>query len=329
MTEIFCLEPILPADRLPDALAVTGGCTWKCLIGKGRRWKDTPLEMMVHVEGDPVRLQASRGADAGDGCSLVHFKWEPAGKTFLSVLEHAGAVPLPPYITRDALPADSGRYQTVYAEKEGSVAAPTAGLHFTPGLLKQLRQRSFYTETITLHVGLGTFRPVTVLAAADHLMHEERFSIQQPVIRLLMNPGRNTLTAVGTTTVRTMESLYWLGVRLIVENISPESELTQWYPYKAAPEIPAEEAIGALDKWMSRHHTSSIHGKTRIMIVPGYRFRLTDAMVTNFHQPKSTLLLLVSAFAGNDWRKVYDHALSSGYRFLSYGDACLFLKDSV
>jgi len=326
LTEVFCLEPAGDTGKLEEALQQPSPATWRCLIGKGKRWREKPLTKKVGKSGQEIFLTAYRGSEAGDGCHLVTFEWAPGEIPFGEVLEAAGAMPLPPYIDRPAMEEDATRYQTVFASNQGSVAAPTAGLHFTPDLMKELTGKQFSTERITLHVGLGTFRPVTVSEISGHVMHRELFSVKREVMDRLSRDETDPAIAVGTTSARTLESLYWLGSRLIHSGVSPEKELGQWEPYHKPSDLPMPEAMEALLQWLTTHKKETLEGSTGLLIVPGYRFRVVKGLITNFHQPRSTLLMLVSAFIGPAWQEVYRYAIERRFRFLSYGDACLFLN---
>ena len=335
--ELFCLEPVTPHRSLELALQQTGHCTWRCLVGNGRRWKDGPVTLdFVTTDGETATLWAVRQVQEA-GSALIDFRWEPAALPFAEVLRAAGHLPLPPYLGRPDTATDAVRYQTVYAAAEGAVAAPTAGLHFTPELLAELAQQGFATGHVTLHVGAGTFQPVKAARMADHPMHTEPIIVTAALLRQLLAHRPQPVLAVGTTSLRTLETLYWLGVGLLQaprsENISPESipvELlvTQWQPYEMAElasSITPEAALSALLAYLETTQTDTLQANTRLLIAPGYQFRLVDGLITNFHQPESTLLLLVAALLGPDWQTIYDHALAQDYRFLSYGDSSLLL----
>lgn len=317
--EIFCLQPL-------GGYGQTGGTArWKCLTGNARRWKSGLLEMQVQTDSGPVTLKAGKGAEVA-GAREITFYWDNPAMPFEQVLEFAGNVPLPPYLNREPVEEDAIRYQTIYAEHNGSVAAPTAGLHFTQAVMKQLGARGCAFEYLTLHVGAGTFRPVTSEDIREHSMHEEEIIVERNRLLNIINHLPQPIVPVGTTSMRTLESLYWLGVQILTGR-EPEDtfHITQWEPYRNDVNIPAAEALQAIYDFLKRERLQSISGFTGIMIVPGYRFRLCNALVTNFHQPKSTLLLLVAAFIGDTWKSAYKHAVDRGYRFLSYGDSCLFI----
>jgi S-adenosylmethionine:tRNA ribosyltransferase-isomerase len=328
--ELFCLEPVAPHRSLELALQQTGHCTWRCLVGNGRRWKEGPVTLDFETaDGQTATLHAERQAQEA-GTPLIDFRWEPAALPFAEVLRAAGHLPLPPYIARPDTATDAVRYQTVYAAAEGAVAAPTAGLHFTPGILAELRAQGFATGHVTLHVGAGTFQPVKADHMADHPMHTEPILVTAALLRQLLAHRPRPVIAVGTTSLRTLETLYWLGVGLLREPANDTAELlvTQWQPYDlagAAASISPEMALTALLRHLEARGTDTLQASTRLLIAPGYRFRLIDGLITNFHQPESTLLLLVAALLGPDWRAVYEHALGHGYRFLSYGDSSLLL----
>ena len=329
--ELFCLEPVAPHRALEPALQQTGAATWRCLVGHGRRWKSGPVSLSFQFAGQPATLWAERQAHETGGESLINFRWEPAALPFAEVLRAAGHLPLPPYLHRAATPADAVRYQTVYAAHEGAVAAPTAGLHFTPELLAELAGRGIGTGQLTLHVGAGTFQPVKAETMADHPMHAEPIIVSAELLRQLLVHRPRPVIAVGTTSLRTLESLYWLGAALVRGGPTPPAalEVSQWQPYAALPPgaaaVPAEAALQALLAHLEATGSAAVEASTRLLIAPGYRFRLVRGLITNFHQPESTLLLLVAALLGPGWRAVYEHALRQGYRFLSYGDSSLLL----
>ena len=339
--ELFCLEPVAPHRALELALQQTGHCTWRCLVGNGRRWKEGPVTLsFATTDGQPATLWAERQAQE-TGTALIAFRWIPAALPFAEVLRAAGHLPLPPYIARPDTAADALRYQTVYAAAEGAVAAPTAGLHFTPELLSELQQQGFSTGHVTLHVGAGTFQPVKADRMADHPMHTEPILVTAALLRQLLAHRPQPVIAVGTTSLRTLESLYWLGVGLLLTADTPATIrgathpgllVTQWQPYdlaEVAINISPDMALTALLRHLEAAGTDTLQANTRLLIAPGYQFRLIDGLITNFHQPESTLLLLVAALLGPSWRAVYDHALAQGYRFLSYGDSSLLLPPTT
>ncbi len=320
--EIFCLEPHDPPDY-ERSFASRGKVKWTCLIGNLRKWKSGSLQKIIQQEGQPIKLSAEYSGSYQD-VHLVEFTWEPTGKTFAEILELAGETPIPPYLQRDSVPLDRIRYQTIYAHFNGSVAAPTAGLHFTDRVFQALDKKSIERHSITLHVGAGTFRPVQTENAADHTMHTEHFVIQKSTLEKLLS-SRKKIIATGTTTVRTLESLYWAGIKVMQNRVGqPGHFIDQWeWRGNNIPESDRYESMQAMISYMEARQMQEFHCETRIMIAPGYTFRMIDGMITNFHQPRSTLLLLVSAFIGEDWKRVYDFALANGFRFLSYGDSSL------
>lgn len=328
MIEIFCLEPALPSDY-EQSFAQTDHCTWHCLVGNSKRWKSGQLHTTVTVGSEPVTLSAERISVAGEAGDLVDFHWDNPCCTFSDVLEAVGVLPIPPYLHRETEAQDLQTYQTVYSKVKGSVAAPTAGLHFTPAVLAELDARGIEREEVTLHVGAGTFRPVKSDTIGGHAMHTEHFAVtRRTVDRLLAKPEH--VIAVGTTSVRTLESLYYIGCALARggadESADEAFTVGQWEPYGAdAPTLTAEEALRAILRYLDRRGMDRLWAATQIIIAPGYQFKIVRGMVTNFHQPQSTLLLLVSAFVGGDWRTIYDYALAHDFRFLSYGDSSLLL----
>lgn len=326
LIEIFCLEPHTPADYA-QSFASTAECVWNCLIGNSKRWKDGPLLMPLSIGGRSLTLKAEwRDAVPGAPSQKVAFSWDEPSVSFSDIIAAVGEIPIPPYLNRRSEECDSDDYQTVFSHIEGSVAAPTAGLHFTPGLLSRLDEAGVERREVTLHVGAGTFRPVKCDRIGDHEMHSEFIAVDRGFIgQLAAAAGQRPVVAVGTTSVRTLESLYHIGVRVLDGDWT--GELPQWAPYgRTAPWPGVREALEALVAYMAERGDDTLMARTRIIIAPGYDYRVVDAMITNFHQPASTLLLLVSAFIGPEWRQVYQHALDSGYRFLSYGDACYFEK---
>ena len=326
--EIFCLEPLQPAALIAEAFTATSGSTWKCLIGNLKRWKSGILSMDCSDRSGRYRLFAEYGDECGDGSHSVVFRWEPAEKSFSEILGVAGLIPLPPYIHRPTVPEDAERYQTIFASPEGSVAAPTAGLHFTGSVLEKLSRKGIATASVTLHVGVGTFKPVSADKISDHIMHHERIIVsRETILALLQNSGKPVI-AVGTTSARTLESLYWLGVKLIRSGSNDKPHVLQWDPYQETEEEPvsAKQALESLLAFLDHHGLDVYSGETQLMIVPGYRYKLLSGLITNFHMPRSTLLLLVAAMVGPGWRQAYDYALAHNFRFLSYGDSCLFFN---
>jgi len=322
--EIFCLEPMSPPEY-ETVFSSAGPVEWKCLIGNLKKWKSSAVTSDFMINGIQYRLFAEKISSEGDAWR-IRFRWNPAGITFGEVLESIGHIPLPPYVKREDMIDDYTRYQTIYSKNNGSVAAPTAGLHFTPEVLEHIYNKGINSVELTLHVGAGTFQPVRARDISHHKMHSEHFFVTRESIETIMN-SHGRIIAVGTTSVRTLESLYWLGVKVGMnsENIDPEAVIEQWEWTGQKKEISFRESAGSLLDFMDKKKTGILRASTNIMIVPGYRFRVISGMITNFHQPKSTLLLLISAWVGNDWKKIYGFALENGFRFLSYGDACLFL----
>ena len=323
LIEVFCLEPEQPCDYQQIFLE-TKECVWQCLVGNSNRWKGGVLSQCVTVAGKEVTLSVERvGGPAA--VNHVRFTWD-GGCSFAELLEAAGELPIPPYLNRATEESDTRTYQTVYSKVKGSVAAPTAGLHFTPAVLEALTAAGVEREEVTLHVGAGTFKPVKSELIADHEMHEEYIEARKVLLEKLIAAGGSAV-AVGTTSVRTLESLYFLG-ELVAENpaiTQDELHVGQWTPYNREHSLSTVEALEALVTWLERNGLDRVHSHTQIMIAPGYTFRIVKAIVTNFHQPKSTLLLLVSAFVKGEWRKIYDYALANGFRFLSYGDSSLLI----
>ena len=318
--EIFCLEPVAPPEY-NTAFAATEETTWKCVIGNAKKWKDGLL-FLYNPDADSdvsaMDLRAELLSREGQ-TGTVRFSWKD-GSPFSRVLEICGTIPIPPYLNRESEQIDAERYQTLYARFRGSVAAPTAGLHFTRAVLERIREKGILEETVCLHVGAGTFLPVKSSLVSEHPMHREPFVVSRKLLEEL-KAGNRPVVAVGTTSVRTLESLYYVGVSCL-ETGKP-ADVDQWAPYTREYPYSTEEALGAILDWMDRSGEDKLTVGTRIIIVPGFRFRLVEKLVTNFHQPESTLILLVSAFVNGDWRTIYDFALSNGFRFLSYGDSSL------
>lgn len=320
--EIFCLEPVQPAEY-NTCFASTEKCSWKCVIGNSKRWKDDILTYDCPAGSSLAAMHLIASLVSRDGqTGVVEFRWV-GGEPFSRVLEECGQVPIPPYLNRETEAIDLERYQTLYAHIRGSVAAPTAGLHFTEAVLENIRDKSIDTQNVCLHVGAGTFLPVKSSRVAEHPMHREPFSISLDLLKKLRAGGRPCI-AVGTTSVRTLESLYYAGVS-IIEKGEPE-DIGQWVPYEREYPYSTGEALDAIISYLEAHGLSELRLGTRIIIVPGFRFRIVDMMVTNFHQPESTLILLISAFVGGDWKTIYNFALSHGFRFLSYGDSSLLFR---
>ncbi len=326
--EIFCLEPVAPRDY-EQIFQTTGHCVWQCLVGNSKRWKQGSLTQVVTIDGNEITLAATRGEQRGNAWEIA-FDWDGGDMrcTFADVLDAIGEIPIPPYLNRGTEESDSTDYQTVYSHIDGSVAAPTAGLHFTDEVLAECDARGISRREITLHVGAGTFQPVKSEHIGDHPMHYEFISVPRDVIKDIINaPG--PVIAVGTTSVRTLESLYYIG-QILEENPDADEEeltVTQWMPYTTPCEISTVKALQNIVDYLDRHHADTYMGSTQLMIAPGFQYRIVSGMITNFHQPQSTLLLLVAAFVGNDqWHGMYDYAMEHDFRFLSYGDAQLLLR---
>ena len=326
LIEVFCLEPHTPADY-QLSFSTRGSVTWTCLIGNLKKWKEGTLKRTIDVGDKHLTLTAERLGVSGTGYE-VRFAWDAADVSFSEVLDAIGELPIPPYLNRPTEESDLRTYQTVYSKVEGSVAAPTAGLHFTQRVLEALDAKGIERNEVTLHVGAGTFKPVKSEEIAGHTMHAEWIAVKRATIARLLAHGGECI-AVGTTSVRTLESLYYIGV-LISRNPSATADdlhVAQWMPYEYAAEegkkLTTVEALEAVGAWMDRNFLPVLHTSTQIIIAPGYEYHIVRTIVTNFHQPKSTLLLLVSAFVGGDWRRIYDYALAHDFRFLSYGDSSL------
>lgn len=320
--EVFCLEPF----QMPVALSFEqrGHCTWNCFIGNNKKWKEGSLTRQLDIHGQSVTLTATRRKAVGNAW-IVDFDWD-GGLSFAELIDQAGVIPLPPYLHREAVSSDNERYQTVYALHQGSVAAPTAGLHFSPEVFEALRQKGIATDFITLHVGAGTFKPVSTPTIGEHEMHVEKIEISRSNIECILNHLGHTVIPVGTTTVRTIESVYWFGVKLSRNSKLDAMHVMQWDPYELESlSVSTEHAYKNVLQWMEEQGIEQLEGDTQLMIAPGYRYHVISGLITNFHQPKSTLLLLVSALVGDAWKECYRYALDHQFRFLSYGDSCLFL----
>lgn len=324
--EVFCLTPHTPEDYQKN-FEQRERVVWNCMIGNARRWKDDVLRINVDLGCEHLVLSARKVGKEGDEF-LVEFSWDNPSWTFSDLLEELGELPIPPYLNRDTEEEDDITYQTIYSSADGSVAAPTAGLHFMPRTLEALEEKGVKKSYVTLHVGAGTFRPVKTSSIEKHTMHTEFISFTIDAVESLLELKGAVIT-VGTTSLRAVESLYFIGVK-IYQN--PEIELSslgvgQWEPYELEEELTRAEALGAVLEYMKRYNLNEIFAETQIMIVPGYEFHFSDALVTNFHQPESTLLLLMAAFAGKDWKEIYNYALDNEYRFLSYGDSSLIWRE--
>ncbi len=323
--EIFCLEPIAPRDYA-QVFQTTSQCSWLCFVGNSKRWKAGSLTQVVNVNGCEVELAATRGEQKGNAFEII-FSWNNDNITFASLLEAIGEIPIPPYLNRNTEESDSADYQTVYSHIEGSVAAPTAGLHFTDEVLAECDRQGISRRELTLHVGAGTFQPVKSESIGEHDMHTEFISVEKSLLVDLIKANGNVI-AVGTTSVRTLESLYYIGITLLNNPDANEEELRvkQWAPYQQDYTISTADALQAIIDHLDRNGIDRYIGSTQIMIAPSFKFRVIRGMITNFHQPQSTLLLLVSAFVDGNWKAIYDYALSHDYRFLSYGDSSLLLR---
>ncbi len=335
LIEVFLLEPAEPHDY-ELMFQATGHCAWYCLVGNLKKWKAGELVRSIEVGGMPVTVRAVRTGEHGTS-QRIDFEWEPQAPqrpnapttiSFAEIIDVMGELPIPPYLNRETQESDKTTYQTVYSKIKGSVAAPTAGLHFTPDVLRALDEHGIDREELTLHVGAGTFKPVKSEEIQGHEMHTEYIAVRRQTLEKLLKHDCQAI-AVGTTSVRTLESLYYMGCKLLRNPRLTEAELHvgQWEPYEAVTDspFPVRDAIQAIIDWLDRNGQATLHSSTQIIIAPGYRYKIVNMLVTNFHQPQSTLLLLVSAFVNGDWRKIYDYALSHDFRFLSYGDSSLLI----
>ena len=331
--EIFCLEPLEPHDY-QLSLGSTEGCTWKCMIGNAKKWKSGILSLPVQLpSGETIILFAEKGEQTGNTFA-VHFSWnfsaQQSAISFAEILDAVGELPIPPYLNRKTEESDKTTYQTVYSRIKGSVAAPTAGLHFTDKVLDDLRGRGVKTAEVTLHVGAGTFQPVKVADANQHTMHTEIIAVPKDTIQTIID-NLGHVVAVGTTSMRTLESLYFIGTQLYTLHSTPYAQdhiltVAQFEPYEKKYTLSTKEALQAIVDYLNNTGQDMLHAETQIMIKPGYVFRVVNQLITNFHQPKSTLLLLVSAFVGGDWHTIYDYALAHDFRFLSYGDSSILFR---
>ena len=329
LIEVFCLEPARPHDYVL-MFQQTAACTWHCLVGNSKKWKEGTLERQITVDGHNLTLTATRTTDSTltnkPGESIITFSWNNADVTWAQVLDACGELPIPPYLNRKTEASDLQTYQTVYSKIKGSVAAPTAGLHFTPAVLEALDRRGIERAELTLHVGAGTFKPVKSERIEGHEMHSEWIYVPRRVIEKLLQHG-GKCTAVGTTSVRTLESLYYIGKKILANPEVTEEALKvgQWEPYETNCSS-YDAGLEAILDWMERNGKEALHTSTQIIIAPGYQYHIVERMITNFHQPQSTLLLLVSAFVGGDrWKDIYRYALDNDFRFLSYGDSSLLI----
>lgn len=323
--EIFCTDAADTSKNFSQTLQEKKSVRISAFVGNAKRWKDDE-ELILKTES--FTLWASKLAPSADQWQ-IELNWSPEELTFAEILDSIGKIPLPPYMKREEESDDSERYQTIFSKTEGSVAAPTAGLHFTPEVLRTLEDKGVSSCSVTLHVGAGTFKPVKSNTMQEHEMHREVVIVTREVVETLLGSIDSGITAVGTTSLRTLESIYWFGRQLVLQPGQFRSTLfvDQWEPYEQGPEVPAKVALRAVVEWMREYNLSEVSGYTQILIAPGYQFRIVNRLVTNFHQPQSTLLLLVAAFIGQDYQKVYDHALEHNYRFLSYGDSSLLSRN--
>lgn len=322
--EIFCLDPHHPHDYT-QILQSTKKCSWNCLIGNSKKWKDGFLTTEIKIQDDIVILRANKINSKGS-IHIVEFDWDNSNYTFVDLLEIVGELPIPPYLNRNTEEDDNERYQTLYSKVKGSVAAPTAGLHFTDNVLNKIKEKCIETEEVTLHVGAGTFKPVKSDLIVDHEMHSEFISVRRKTIQRLLSHTGNII-AVGTTSVRTLESLYYIGASLEKDPTLKDLKVSQWQPYILENTILSKEkALQNILNYLDKNSQETLLADTQILIAPGYTFKIVTGIITNFHQPQSTLLLLVSAFVKGNWKAIYNHALTHGYRFLSYGDSSLLLQ---
>jgi S-adenosylmethionine:tRNA ribosyltransferase-isomerase len=326
--EVFCIEPL---DHLDYQLAFTSKetCTWKCMVGNAKRWKEgEALTKDVVTPNGTIQLTVEQQGKSGE-LFVVKFSWNEPELFFAEVLHHAGILPLPPYLNRDTEVSDEERYQTIYAKVQGSVAAPTAGLHFTDDVFEKLAAKNIMRDEVTLHVGAGTFKPVKSETLAEHEMHEETLFVTLGTLHNIYNclNENRSLVAVGTTSTRTLESLYWHGIKLIQHSAKELVDISQWTPYETdTANISALQSIKAVIDHLEAHNETVLQGSTQIIIAPGYTFKIVNVLITNFHQPENTLILLIAAFAGKDWKNIYEYALKNNYRFLSYGDSSILFN---
>lgn len=325
VVEIFCLEPLSPTSVHALAFEVKQECEWECFVGNNKRFH-APLDLHFDYQGKKTVLQAEKLGKYSENSFRIRFTWQPENMPFAEVLEHVGKIPLPPYIKRDTIQTDTERYQTVFAKEKGSVAAPTAGLHFTENVINQIKTKNIPIEYITLHVGAGTFKPVSSDKIGEHDMHCEQLFFSEKTIQHFLEEQNRKMIAVGTTTARSLESLYWIGVKLF-HKIENPLHIPQWEIYEnlSNKTLTIEQSLQTILDYMHVNQIEQLHASTALMITPYYHPKIVKGIITNFHQPKSTLLLLISAFVGKNWKNIYDYALSHDFRFLSYGDACLFL----
>ena len=322
--EIFCLEPLDPVEYT-QSFAQTSSCKWKCIIGNLKKWKDEILVQTLEIKGKQVLFKAEKSIESDSNAYEIKFSWDNPLLTFAEILEFTGNIPIPPYLHRESEEIDLTSYQTVYSKIKGSVAAPTAGLHFTEAVLEALKKKKIDCEEVTLHVGAGTFQPVKTATIDQHHMHTEVISVHKSTIEHLIQKVGNII-AVGTTSVRTLESLYYIGLKLHLDPDCKEFHIPQWMPYETEETLSTVDALQTIVNYLKQNNLTTLLADTQILIKPGYTFHLIDGMITNFHQPKSTLLLLVSAFVDGHWTEIYDYAMANDFRFLSYGDSSLLLR---
>lgn len=321
--EVFCLEPLQPADY-GLAFQACGSSSWKCIVGNARKWKTGVLKMPFFVDDQEYCLSAEK-QEVLEGAQEILFSWNHPSLSFSEVLEQTGKIPIPPYLNRDTEATDLVRYQTVYSKYEGSVAAPTAGLHFTDDVFSRLKAKNIRREELTLHVGAGTFKPVKSEQIGDHEMHTEHIQVTQHSLQRI-SKNFQQIIAVGTTSVRSLESLYWMGVKILTKQENPHL-LEQWEAYQLPATYSVQDSYQAICNYMEQNDLTLFNAATQIIIAPGYTFKVISGLVTNFHQPKSTLLLLISALVGDNWKRIYQYALDNNFRFLSYGDSSLLMKE--
>ena len=319
LIEIFLLEPAEPADY-EQVFQTTRSCQWYCLVGNLKKWKEGTLSLNFEHNGKSITLRATRMSSGGASHKIL-FEWDES-VSFAEILDSIGELPIPPYLNRETQESDKTTYQTVYSKIKGSVAAPTAGLHFTPDVLATIDNKNIDREELTLHVGAGTFKPVKTATIGEHDMHTEYISVKRQTIEKLLRHGCKAI-AVGTTSVRTLESLYYIGLKTDATHV--HSHVDQWEPYGDVVQVSVEQSLRNILDYLDHQHLDTLHASTQIIIAPGYEYKIVNMLVTNFHQPQSTLLLLVSAFVKGDWKKIYDYALDHDFRFLSYGDSSLLI----
>jgi S-adenosylmethionine:tRNA ribosyltransferase-isomerase len=322
--EIFCLEPHSIYPDIATAMMQFKKVVWHCLVGGASKWKKGFVPEKKIFQGTKSFTLRAKYIEKLSDCFVIEFSWDAAALSFAEVLHRAGAIPLPPYIKRDAEVSDAERYQTIYAQHDGSVAAPTAGLHFTERIFKQLKAKNIFTDFVTLHIGAGTFKPVKSETMQEHEMHAEYIKVSAKTVENILRFPEQNIIAAGTTSLRAIESLYWLGVKLYLIKDTQPSELTQWESYELEKyKLPVRDALQALLDYMKKSELDNFPARTKMLIAPGYKPKIANAIITNFHLPNSTLLLLVAALTGDDWKDIYNYALRNNFRFLSYGDSSL------